>query len=183
MKRRKKEEKKGYSAKKIAMCAMLSALGVIFLSLGSLVEVLYISMAVLASLLCIFAVIEYGKGAPWMIYAVTSTLALILPLPSKTPVLFYAAFFGFYPILKEKFEKRKKLLSWILKEITFNVCFAIIGAAIVFLFGLEDTTFFNPFMIAVTVALAEVAFVLYDIVLTRLITIYLVKLRKRFKFK
>ena len=36
---------------------MLSALGVVLLSLGALIEVIDISMAVIASLLCVFAVI------------------------------------------------------------------------------------------------------------------------------
>ena len=59
---------KGYSAKKLAVCAMLSALGVVLLSLGALISVMDISMAVIASLLCIVAVIEYGGSAPWMVY-------------------------------------------------------------------------------------------------------------------
>jgi hypothetical protein len=46
---------------------MLSALGVVLLYIGSLVEALDLSAAVLASLACIIAVIEYGKGAPWAV--------------------------------------------------------------------------------------------------------------------
>ena len=90
---------------------MLSALGVVLLYIGSLVEALDLSAAVLASLACIIAVIEYGKGAPWAVYGVTSVLSLIL-LPVKTPAAFYAIFFGFYPILKEKIERRPRLLQW-----------------------------------------------------------------------
>ena len=138
--------------KKLTMCAMLSALGVILLYIGSIIDVLDISMAVLASLACIIAVIEYGKSAPWAIYGVTTVLSLIL-LPNKTPAVFYAVFFGFYPILKEKLERKPKLVCWMLKELVFNVCLAIIITLYMLLF-------FQGFSIAIPLPWLIVAAVL-----------------------
>ena len=161
---------------------MLSALGVVLLYIGSLVEALDLSAAVLASLACIIAVIEYGKGAPWAVYGVTSVLSLIL-LPVKTPAAFYAIFFGFYPILKEKIERRPRLLQWVIKEAIFNVALVIMGFAVYFLSTTGDNLLLeNPLIIAATVVMAELAFVLYDIALTRLISFYIIKLRNRLKF-
>jgi hypothetical protein len=161
---------------------MFSALSVVLLYFGSLFELLDISMAVIASLACVIAVIEYGKSAPWAIYAVTSVLSVIL-LPNKTPAAFYAIFFGFYPILKEKFEKRPKVLSWLLKEMTFNICLVVMAVAVYFISTTGDNSLLkNPIMLATTALLAEVVFVLYDIALTRLISFYIIKLRHRFKF-
>jgi hypothetical protein len=161
---------------------MLSALGVVLLYIGSLVEALDLSAAVLASLACIIAVIEYGKGAPWAIYGVTSVLSLIL-LPVKTPAAFYAIFFGFYPILKEKIERRPRLLQWVIKEAIFNVSLVIMGFAVYFLSTTGDNLLLeNPLIIAATVVMAELAFVLYDIALTRMISFYIIKLRNRLKF-
>ena len=161
---------------------MLSALGVVLLYIGSLVEALDLSAAVLASLACIIAVIEYGKGAPWAIYGVTSVLSLIL-LPVKTPAAFYVIFFGFYPILKEKIERRPRLLQWVIKEAIFNVALVIMGFAVYFLSTTGDNLLLeNPLIIAATVVMAELAFVLYDIALTRLISFYIIKLRGRLKF-
>ena len=158
---------------------MLSALGVVLLYIGSLVEALDLSAAVLASLACIIAVIEYGKGAPWAVYGVTSVLSLIL-LPVKTPAAFYAIFFGFYPILKEKIERRPRLLQWVIKEAIFNVALVIMGFAVYFLSTTGDNLLLeNPLIIAATVVMAELAFVLYDIALTRLISFYIIKLRNR----
>ena len=170
------------STKRLTVCAMLSALGVVLLYIGSLVEALDLSAAVLASLACIIAVIEYGKGAPWAIYGVTSVLSLIL-LPIKTPAAFYAIFFGFYPILKEKIERRPRLLQWVIKEAIFNISLVIMGFAVYFLSTTGDNLLLeNPLIIAATVVLAELAFVLYDIALTRMITFYIIKLRNRLKF-
>ncbi len=170
------------NTKKLTVCAMFSALSVVLLYFGSLFELLDISMAVIASLACVIAVIEYGKSAPWAIYAVTSVLSVIL-LPNKTPAAFYAIFFGFYPILKEKFEKRPKVLSWLLKEVTFNICLVVMAVAVYFISTTGDNSLLkNPIMLATTALLAEVVFVLYDIALTRLISFYIIKLRHRFKF-
>ena len=173
----------GYTTKKLTVCALLAALGVVIMYLGSLIDVLDISMAVIASLLCVIAVIEYGKGAPWMIFLVTAILSFLL-LPNKSPAYFYAVFFGFYPILKEKFEKRSRVVSWILKEITFNVCLAAMVVLTVFL--LLDPTksnLINPLTISIAVVLAEAVFIVYDIALTGLISFYIFNLRKRLKIK
>ncbi len=177
-----KQKNKSYSAKKLALCAMLSAVGVVLLYAGALIDVLDISMAVIASLVCVIAVIEYGGSAPWLIYGVTSVLSLLL-LPNKTPAAFYVLFFGFYPILKEKLEKLPRIISWVLKELTFNACFIILALLSIFVLGLADNTLLGPVTIIITIILSEAVFVLYDIALTRLLTFYIVKLRSRFKFK
>ncbi len=178
----KKKRNNAYSAKKLAVCAMLCALGVVLLCVGSLIEVLDISMAVIASMLCIIAVIEYGSGAPWMIYGATSLLSLIL-IPFNTAATFYALFFGFYPILKEKFEKKQKVVSWLLKEAVFNVCLALMITTSILFLGLTDNVLVTPITVALLVIVAEIVFVVYDIALTRLITFYIIKLRSRLRFK
>lgn len=162
---------------------MLSALGVVLMFAGSLIEVLDISMAVIASLLCVVAVIEYGGIAPWMVYGVTSILSAILLQPNKYPAFLYAAFFGFYPILKEKLEKLPRVICWTLKELIFNVCLAAMLLGSYFFFMGNDTSLTHPLMIAGVVALCEAVFVLYDVALTRLISFYIIKIRTRIKFK
>ena len=161
---------------------MLAALGVVLLYAGSLIEVLDISMAVIASLLCVIAVIEYGGSAPWMIYGVTAILSALL-LPNKSPAFLYIAFFGFYPILKEKLEKKPRVICWILKELVFNVCLVILALGTYFFFTLKDNSLINPITIAIALVLCEAVFVLYDIALTRLISFYIIKIRSRIKFK
>ena len=166
--------------KRLTMCAMMAALGVILIYLGSLVEVLDISIAVIASLACVFAVIEYGGSAPWLVFGVTSVLSLVL-VPNKFPAVMYALFFGYYPILKEKFEKLRTLTCWICKETVFNVALVII---LVFARFLLFTYTDIPIELYIIVAaLCEVIFILYDIALSRLISFYVYHLRKRFRIK
>ena len=166
--------------KRLTTCAMLAALSVILLLLGSFVEVVDISMAVVASLLCVFAVIEYGGSAPWLVYGVTSILSLLL-LPQKTPAIMYLLFFGYYPILKEKLEKRPKALSWILKEVVFNAALILMTVLSAFLLFSSQTDL--SLLYVAFFVVAEIAFPIYDIALTRLISLYLFRLRKRFRIK
>ena len=167
--------------KRVSICAMLSALGVVVLYLGSVIEVIDISMAVVASVFAIFAVIEYGAGAAWSIYAITGILSAVL-LPNKFPALMYILFFGFYPIVKEKIEKlSSKIAQWSLKELIFNVCLVLlmlIGNCILMIdmrawFAMEIIFF----------VLANGTFVIYDIALTRLISIYIFRIRKKLRIK
>ena len=162
---------------------MLCALGVVVLGLGSLIEVLDLTFAVIASLLTVYAVIEIGGAYPWLIWIVTSTIALLL-LPLKTPVLFYALLTGYYPIIKQKIERRMaRPAAWTVKAGVLILSLAIIWAVMwLFAPALLETTG-GWLVIATTLVLAVFAFVLYDICLTKLITLYFVKLQKRFHIK
>lgn len=163
---------------------MLAALGVVFLAIGALIEVLDISMAVIASICVIIAVIEYSKGASWMVFGVTSLIAFII-VPSKLPVIFYALFFGFYPILKEFLERRNKIICWILKELIFNVCLAIILVIYFMLFfqnNLKIQIDFHWLVVSV-IALCEIVFIIYDIALSKMISFYIFNIRRRLRFK
>ena len=66
----------------MTLCAVLSALGVVLLYLGSFIEVLDLSVALLASLAIVVLVIERGGAYPMMTYGVTALLSLLL-LPNK----------------------------------------------------------------------------------------------------
>lgn len=169
--------------KHLTIGAMLSALGVVILGLGAIIEVLDISVAVIASLLVVYAVIEMGGPYPWLIWIVTSIVSLLL-LPLKTPVLFYALLTGYYPIIKQKIERKMaRLPAWALKMGVLAFSLLVIWAVMwLFAPALLETTG-GWVMIAVTLVLGVFAFVLYDICLTRLITVYFVKLQKRFRIK
>lgn len=159
------------------MSAIICALGVVILYIGSLIEMLDISMSVIASIGCIFAVIEFGGSAPWLIYAVTGLLSLLL-LPQKLPAVMYILFFGYYPIIKEKIERMKhKWQSWVIKIAAFNIALLLMYAVAKWLLLSAET----PGVLTVVFCiLSNITFVIYDFALTRLISLYLFRLRKRF---
>lgn len=168
--------------KYLTVSAMLCALGVVFLMLGSFpfMEFLDLSVAVLASLLCVYAVIELPRMYPWMIWLCTSLISLFF-LPQKTPALFYALFAGFYPIFKQRLERLKPLPQYFLKLAIFHLSLG--GIYLAFRLFFPGELIGGRWMLLATYALALLCFVLYDVALTRLITFYLYRLRKHFHIK
>lgn len=159
---------------------MLAAIGVIVLGLGALIQTLDLTVAALASILCIWAVIELGGAYPWMIWAVTAFLSILL-LPQKTPGFLYL-FIGLYPMLKERLEHLPRLLEWLLKLICFHAMLALCWL-VLRIFVPDEVTLQLGWVLIGTYALALVAFLLYDLALTKLITFYLLRLQKRLGFR
>lgn len=166
--------------KYLTVSAMLVALGVILLGLGSLINTLDLTVAALASILCVWAVIEMGKTYAWMIWLVTSFLSLLL-LPQKTPGCFYL-FIGLYPILKERLERLPRAVEWVLKIVIFHAMIALCWL-VLRIFVPEEAALEFGWLLLATYALALVAFLLYDYSLTKLISFYLQKLQKRIGLK
>ena len=176
-------KKTSVQVKYMTVSAMLCALGVVMLGLGSIIEVLDLTFAIFTSLLTVYAVIEIGGIYPWLIWIVTSLVAFLL-IPLKTPVLFYALLSGYYPILKQKIERKlARLPAWVTKLGVLAVSLGIIwGVMKLFLPELLEGPggwIANVNMVVLAVA----AVVLYDLALTKLITFYFVRLQKRFKIK
>jgi len=178
------------NTKKIALSAILSATGVILLFFGSLVEVLDLSSAAAAGFVVVVAVIELGKSYPVMIYFAVSVLSF-LTLPNKFPALFFIFFGGLYPIFKYYFERFHPAVAWALKFSMFNIFLAFMILSVNFLVGrgvlslsgegyLSD--FFGNFKIVVFL-LANFVFLLYDIAMTGVINLYIIKIRKIMGFK
>ena len=166
-------------AKKIAVSAILSSLGVLMLYLGSVIELFDLTMAALASLIIIFAVIEMGGSVPWLIYGVTSLLSMLL-LPNKFIALMYLLFAGTYPIFKEKFERLHPVVSWVLKLSLFNTALIVVVLTSKYLLHIPDTGVDFEWLVFLV---GNATFVLYDFAVTRIITLYLLKIRAKLKLK
>lgn len=176
----------GHSTQKrtkyLVVSALLAALGVILLTLGSLLDVLDLSVAALASILCVYAVIEMGGAYPFMIWIVTSFLSLLL-LPNKSPAVFYL-FGGCYPIFKEKLERLpRRWLCFVLKLLVFHVALVLVFFTFRLFLSADAEEAFQPLLIAVVYGLSLACFLVYDYALTKLITFYLIRLRDRFRIR
>jgi len=166
------------TTRRLAAAALLAALGTVLLAVGALVDVLDLSMAAIAALTVVFAVIELRGPYPYLIYAVTSLLGLLL-LPSKTPALIYALFAGYYPVVKAVFERHfPRPVAWLFKILLFNAALALSVFLVVRFFmapGSVERWHYWLLLIGTPV------FVLYDYALTKLITVYLLRWRGRLR--
>lgn len=172
-------QKKLSGTKKLALCGVLSSLQVVILYFSSVFSVIDLTLAAITVFVMIFAVLEIGGKYPFIMYGVVSVIALII-LPQKFSAVVYALFLGWYPIAKALFERFNPIVAWLLKFITFNVSFIIIYKICISLLGLEatgdiDTSVYNAIMII----LGNVAFLMFDVMLRLVITLYKLKLRKQ----
>ena len=166
-------------SKKIALCAIMSALSVLVLFAGAVIDVLSMTAAAIASLLVVLIMIEVGNPYPWLVWGVTSALSMIL-LPNKFPAIMYFVLCGIYPILKEQFERLHYVVSWVLKLSVFNIALLAMITATKYIFYLNDSEL--DFTVPVIV-IGNLALILYDIAMSKIITLYLIKIRKHLGLK
>ncbi len=170
-------KEKNLKTKKLVMSATLSALGVILLFVGVIIDVLDLSMAVAASVPCMIAVSLIGGIYPVMIYLVTGTLAIIL-LPYKAPALIYIMLVGYYPIIKSKCERMGTVFSLIIKLLVFNFALFLSVLAFKCLISSEEALL-KPSIFLFLVG--DITFLLYDFALSVFIKLYVARLKKLFK--
>lgn len=164
--------------KRIVVTGVLVALSVIILYLGCAIEVLDLTMSAIVSLLVVVIVIEMGYKYAWFAYLATSILSLLL-LPQKSPAIFYTCFMGFYPIIKSHVERINSfVLRWTLKLVAGNI--ALVAMFLLLSLFVPDE-FEGGIMLVATYILGLVAFVMYDVALTKLITLYFARIRERIK--
>ena len=96
----------------------------------------------------------------------------------KEAALYYTVFLGYYPIIKGFIERiASKPLQYIVKLALFNTC--MIGAFFIGMAVLsiprESFTMFGVYLPWVFLVAGNFVFVIYDLCVTRLVTLYLLK--------
>jgi hypothetical protein len=180
--------------KRLTLSALLCALGAVMLCAGRLFDgSLDLSMAVLASLITVWAAEELGGYYPWLIWLATSVLALLL-MPFNTAAWEYLLFAGIYPMLRVQLGKLPAAVRIMIKVLLLN---AVIALGVLVLWKLLFPTAQSypaalgaflggqgahpGYSLAVYIT-ANAAFVLYDFTIGRFVAAYRVNFRNRFKF-
>ncbi len=167
----------GKKSKEVALAGMLTALAVVILFLGSLVELLDLSAAALAALVVMVAVIELGNGKAFAVYLAAAVLSVLM-FP-KTASIVFAAFIGFYPVLKVYLDKiPAKAAQYMVKLILFNGFLVLIVWITETLLSLP--TDWGSLGKALYI-LGNVAFILFDFAIGRLAVFYIVKIKNRLR--
>lgn len=167
---------------------MVTALSVVIL-IPSAMQVFVYALPAMAGMLTMFAVVEIDKK--WAIgsYAATSLIGLLF-VANKEAVMYYVAFFGYYPVVKAILEsKLPRVAEYVLKFLIFNVSIVVSGVVLVKLFGMPydellgidgESAFFTKYALPIMLCLGNAVFILYDVALTRLVTAYIYVWQKRF---
>lgn len=162
--------------REVAFLGMICALSVVFLMLGSIIEVFDITSAIIASLL-LFIANEELKAKSLMVYFATVIISvLFVSFGSLLPAIEYAVF-ALYPIIKPLIEKAPKVISYLLKSVYTVV--ASCGTVLLMYFFITPLT--EPYFFLVYLALFIVIIVLFDMTLLRFKRYYQFKLRHMLK--
>lgn len=147
---------------------MLSALCCVIMLVGSIVDVMDLSVAAIASFAVVFAIIELGGAYPALIFSTVSLLGMLL-LPTKLPTLYFLLFFGWYPIVKFPLERLRVQVAWLLKCAVCSLSVTVIVLIGRFFAGAEELITLSVWVYLVCIPV----FVLYDIAITRITRTYL----------
>ncbi len=162
---------------RLAFCALMAALGTVFMLSSSLIPILTYAAPMMASITLIPVLSEYGKKYAWMVWFVTAALALLLCADREAA--FFYLLFGYYPILKRRLDRiRPRLLSVAAKLVFFTAVFAMLLFVLAFILGLEDIRG-ELWLTAAVYAALTVMLVFFDRVYDRLTLVYAKSLRKK----
>lgn len=168
----------------VALCGIIASLSILSMFMSGIIPVLMYTMPAISGALLIVIVIEVNKKWAWTTYAAVGVLSLFVT-PLKDSSILFILFLGYYPILKSNFEKIKnKALCWVAKIVVFNAA-AILFYQILIRFVsdsemLEEAGSLGKIGVLLLLLAANVAFVIYDIALTRLISSYINWFRKKY---
>ena len=177
--------KKQVTSRQMAFGGSIAALALVLMLLSSVIPVMSYGLPAIAGFLTTLVVLECGDRIAAVCYGAVALLSMVL-VPDKESALLYLILFGWYPIVKRYIEMlRKPPLEWALKLLCMAVPVGAASAVAVALLGL-GAIFGEGIgvpLIAAFYGVAAVAFVFYDIVMTRLISAYLSVLRPRYLSK
>jgi hypothetical protein len=165
------------TAHRISLTAMFASMSLLFLYLASILPTMRIAMYFLSSVFVMGLVLEEEIGLAFLMFGVVSLLSLLL-MPNILRVVPYVVFFGHYGIGKYFIETniKDKVLRYVIKLLYYNVGLALI-------YFLARQVFAQDLLelgIAVwlLVILAEIAFVVYDYVYTKIASYYFNNIRR-----
>lgn len=173
--------KKRSNTYKVALCGVISALALVLMLLTGLIPVGTYAFPVFSGVLLSVIVIELNAKWAMAVYFAVSVLSFFLS-GDKEAVLYFIAFFGFYPVLKGTIERIRALwVQYLLKYAVFNAC--IVGAFYAGLYLLqipqESFELFGIYLPWVFLIFGNIVFLLYDKCVTILIVRYIKDLRQK----
>lgn len=163
---------------KITLCAITAALSTTIM-LVSYFPYLTYAVPAISGLVLMMPLIEINYKWSLCAYAVSGVLSLLLAEPESASMFVF--FFGYYPIVKSLIERLNKIvIEWIIKFGVFNLAVVSAYLFITFILGIPFDEFgeFGKYGILILLALGNVVFIVYDIAISRMSILYMVRLHK-----
>jgi hypothetical protein len=170
------------SAHRVSLTAMFASMSLLFLYLAAIPgNPVSMAMYFLSSVFVMGLVLEEEIGLAFLMFAVVSLLSLPL-MGLQLYVIPYVLFFGHYGIGKYYIETgiRDKIIRYIIKLLYYNVALVLIYIVTLFVNTdvLSNVMFFDVLPLYFLIPLAEVAFVVYDFLFTKVTAYYFNHIRR-----
>lgn len=147
----------------------MTAVTVVLVYLAQIVPTMKLSLVAIAGVAAALIVAEHGPVYGMLCYAASSVLVMLL---SPASGWLYVAFFGWYPTVKCLVERINRLtIEWICKLAAFNAAFLLLWFLLPAIFAEIVPKLANVF--GILFLAGNVAFVVFDIGLSRLLTYYI----------
>lgn len=155
-------------AKEMAFCGVMAALAVVIMCMGTLIPLATFVCPVLCMLILGFVMKMTTKRMAWSWYGCVAILSVLLAPDKEAAAV--VVFLGYYPIIKQGFERTK--LAIMLKLLYFNAVVLVMYGILIYLFGMDqilaEFAEIGKIMTAVTLVLGNVCLLMVDVLLTRL---------------
>lgn len=171
-------------SRKVALGGVCAALALVVMLVGVFLPLSTFSAPILASLLLVPLTVELGGRTTLICYGAVAALSLLL-IPDREVVLLFLLLTGYYPVIQPRFLKITiKPLRYVFKLLLFNISIVITYLILLFLFvspSVQQEFAENaPWFLVLTLIVANVLFILYDILIDKVRIIYVYQFRKRF---
>lgn len=166
------------STRRIAVSGVLAALSVVIMYIASVTELLSLCGMLVSVFSVMFIYMEYGAGNAFTVYGVISVISLLIQ-PDKFTAVLFTVYVGYYPLLKAKLEgKFRRTTARILKLLSFNFVLVLLIALSKYVTAIEAEA---PAIEISVFILANISFIMSDLLADRLKRLYLIKYRPRLK--
>ncbi len=154
-------------AKQMALGGVLAALAVVIMCLGSFLLIATFVCPVICCMMLKMVLGFCGRRVAWAWYGAVSVLCLLLCPDKEAAAVFL--FFGYYPILKPWFDRRK--LSLVLKLLYFNAAVFAMYSLLIYVLGMAqlgaEFAEMGYLMLGITLLMGNVLFWMIDRILGR----------------
>ena len=172
--------------RELALCAMIAALGIVVMLLGSVISIASYCTPLLAGVLLLPVMLEFGLKQAWMTWAVTALLALMIGVDQEAA--FFYIFIGYYPMLKPRIDKiPKSVLRYLAKFALF--CGAIGAMYCLLYFVLHLPVVVNEMqestlaMVLITNLVLVFCLMVYDRLIVPLMLLYVNRIKPKLRIK
>ena len=170
-------------AKSVALGGIFSALAVVVMLMGGYIPIGTFAAPIFAGICLLPIAMDIGQKWALLCYLAVSVISAML-VPDQELVLFFIVLLGYYPVLQPQLAKIKaRALRIMVKLVLFNLAVAAVYSILLFLFAspalqqelAQNSVVFWAFLLV----LANITFVLYDLLLDKARIIYVCRIRSR----